>query len=70
MGLPVVISVRTPPKPKQKGANVSDSCYIGSIWQQPGGSQGIYVNASGKLRARPANNLRPEAGEFPIQARD
>ena len=27
------------------GANVSDSCYIGNIWQQPGGSQAVYVNA-------------------------
>jgi len=28
---------------------VSDSCYIGKVWQQPGGSQAVYVNASGKL---------------------
>jgi hypothetical protein len=34
------------------GANVSDSCYIGNIWQQPGGSQAVYVNASGKLGAQ------------------
>ena len=33
------------------GANVSDSCYIGNIWQQPGGSQAVYVNAAGKLGA-------------------
>ena len=34
------------------GANVSDSCYIGNIWQQPGGSQAVYVNSSGKLGAQ------------------
>jgi trimeric autotransporter adhesin len=33
------------------GANVSNSCYIGQIWQQPGGSQAVYVNADGKLGA-------------------
>jgi hypothetical protein len=33
------------------GADVDDSCYIGNIWQQPGGSQAVYVNASGKLGA-------------------
>ena len=33
------------------GANVSNSCYIGEIWQQPGGSQAVYVNADGKLGA-------------------
>jgi hypothetical protein len=33
------------------GANVSNSCYIGGIWQQPGGSQAVYVNANGKLGA-------------------
>jgi len=33
------------------GANVSNSCYIGGIWQQPGGSQAVYVNAGGKLGA-------------------
>jgi hypothetical protein len=31
------------------GADVDDSCYIGNIWQQTGGSQAVYVNASGKL---------------------
>jgi hypothetical protein len=31
------------------GANVSDSCYIGSIWNQPGGSQPVYINSDGKL---------------------
>jgi trimeric autotransporter adhesin len=31
------------------GAEVSNSCYIGNIWQQTGGSQAVYVNASGKL---------------------
>jgi uncharacterized coiled-coil protein SlyX len=34
------------------GANVSDSCYIGNIWNQPGGSQAVYVNAEGKLGAQ------------------
>ena len=34
------------------GANVSDSCYIGNVWQQPGGPQAVYVNASGKLGAQ------------------
>jgi hypothetical protein len=33
------------------GADVDDSCYIGNIWQQEGGSQAVYVNASGKLGA-------------------
>jgi Chaperone of endosialidase len=31
------------------GANVSDSCYIGNIWNQSGGSQAVYVNSDGKL---------------------
>ena len=34
------------------GANVNDSCYIGNVWQQPGGPQAVYVNASGKLGAQ------------------
>jgi hypothetical protein len=34
------------------GADVDDSCYIGNIWQQSGGSQAVYVNASGKLGAQ------------------
>jgi Chaperone of endosialidase len=34
------------------GANVSDSCYIGNIWDQPGGSQAVYVNSDGKLGAQ------------------
>ena len=33
------------------GVNVSASCYIGNIWSQPGGSQAVYVDASGKLGA-------------------
>jgi hypothetical protein len=33
------------------GDDVNNSCYIGSIWQQPGGSQAVYVNAQGKLGA-------------------
>ena len=28
---------------------MADSCYIGNVWQQPGGSQAVYVNAAGKL---------------------
>ena len=35
-----------------QGANVDDSCYIGNIWQQPGGSQQVFVNADGKLGAQ------------------
>ena len=31
------------------GANVSNSCYIGGIWSQPGGSQAVYINSDGKL---------------------
>ena len=34
------------------GANVSDSCYIGNMWNQPGGSQAVYVNSEGKLGAQ------------------
>lgn len=34
------------------GADVSDSCYIGNIFGQPGGSQAVYVNAAGKLGAQ------------------
>ncbi len=34
------------------GANRTNSCYIGNIWQQPGGSQAVYVNAAGKLGAQ------------------
>jgi len=33
------------------GAEVSDSCYIGNIWNQSGGSQPVYVNSDGKLGA-------------------
>jgi Chaperone of endosialidase len=33
------------------GENVSDSCYIGNIWGQSGGSQAVYVNSEGKLGA-------------------
>jgi hypothetical protein len=33
------------------GANVDNGCYIGNIWQQPGGSQAVYVNSDGKLGA-------------------
>jgi trimeric autotransporter adhesin len=31
------------------GQNVDNSCYIGNIWNQPGGSQAVYVNSDGKL---------------------
>jgi Chaperone of endosialidase len=31
------------------GSNVNNSCYIGNIWNQPGGSQPIYINSEGKL---------------------
>ncbi len=34
------------------GDNVSDSCYIGNIWAQPGGPQAVYVNSNGKLGAQ------------------
>jgi trimeric autotransporter adhesin len=34
------------------GADVNDSCYIGNIWTQPGGSQAVYVNSDGKLGAQ------------------
>jgi Chaperone of endosialidase len=33
------------------GTNTSNSCYIGKIWQQPGGSQAVYINEDGKLGA-------------------
>jgi Chaperone of endosialidase len=33
------------------GADVSNSCYIGNIWNQAGGSQAVYVNSEGKLGA-------------------
>jgi hypothetical protein len=41
-----VIAIGTP------GANVSESCYIANIWNRPGGSQAVYVNADGKLGAQ------------------
>jgi uncharacterized coiled-coil protein SlyX len=31
------------------GQDLAGSCYIGNIWAQPGGSQAVYVNSSGKL---------------------
>jgi Chaperone of endosialidase len=34
------------------GQNVDDSCYIGNIWNQPGGTQPVYVNSDGKLGAQ------------------
>jgi hypothetical protein len=46
------------------GANVSDSCFIGNIWSQPGGSQAVYINSDGKLGAQVSsrrfkNNIIP-----------
>jgi hypothetical protein len=34
------------------GANVDNSCYIGNIYNKPGGSQAVYVNSNGKLGAQ------------------
>src|SRR6266540_3745242 len=34
------------------GANVDNSCYIGNIYNEPGGSQAVYVNSQGKLGAQ------------------
>jgi hypothetical protein len=34
------------------GADVSNICYIGNIWQQSGGSQAVFVNSDGKLGAQ------------------
>jgi len=34
------------------GVNVVDSCFIGNIWTQPGGSQAVFVNSDGKLGAQ------------------
>src|SRR5205823_2820440 len=34
------------------GADVDNSCYISNIWNQPGGSQAVFVNADGKLGAQ------------------
>jgi Chaperone of endosialidase len=34
------------------GADASNGCYIGNIWNQPGGSQAVYVNSDGKLGAQ------------------
>jgi hypothetical protein len=31
------------------GVNASNSCFIGNIWNKPGGSQAVYVNSGGKL---------------------
>src|SRR4029077_6082929 len=52
------------------GTNVSDSCFVGNIWNQPGGSQAVYVNSDGKLGAQVSSrrfkeDIRPmdHAGE-------
>jgi hypothetical protein len=34
------------------GLNVDNSCFIGNIWAQPGGSQAVFVNSNGKLGAQ------------------
>ena len=34
------------------GQNASNSCYIGNIWNQSGGTQPVYVNSDGKLGAQ------------------
>jgi hypothetical protein len=34
------------------GADVNNSCYVKNIWNQPGGSQAVYVNSDGKLGAQ------------------
>jgi hypothetical protein len=34
------------------GADVDNSCYVGNIWAQPGGSQAVFVDANGKLGAQ------------------
>jgi Chaperone of endosialidase len=34
------------------GVNASNSCFIGNIWNQPGGSQAVYVNSDGRLGAQ------------------
>jgi len=34
------------------GGNVSNSCYIGNIWQEPAGGIQVYVNSDGKLGYR------------------
>jgi hypothetical protein len=46
------------------GADVGNSCYVGNIWQQSGGSQAVYVNSDGKLGAQVSSrrfkdNIKP-----------
>jgi trimeric autotransporter adhesin len=43
------------------GANVDNSCYVGNIWTQPGGSQAVFVNADGKLGAQVSSRRFKEA---------
>jgi trimeric autotransporter adhesin len=50
-----------------QGADVNNSCYIGNIWNQPGGSQAVYVNSDGKLglqvsSARYKDEIKPIEG--------
>src|SRR5262249_39573090 len=47
------------------GADVSNSCYIGNIWNQPGGSQAVYVNSDGKLGLQ-VSSLRFKDGIKPM----
>jgi trimeric autotransporter adhesin len=49
------------------GVDVNDSCFIGNIWTQPGGSQAVYVNSDGKLGAQVSSrrfkeNIQPMEG--------
>jgi trimeric autotransporter adhesin len=41
-----VICIGTP------GQNIANSCYIGSIFGEPGGAQAVFVNSEGKLGAQ------------------
>jgi hypothetical protein len=47
------------------GQNVDNSCYIGNIWNQPGGSQAVYVNSDGKLGAQ-VSSRRFKEGIKPV----
>ena len=48
------------------GVNISDSCFIGNIWNQTGGSQAVYVNSDGKLGAQ-VSSLRFKANIKPME---
>ncbi len=52
------------------GANVNNSCYIGNIGTQPGGTQAVYVNSEGKLGAqvrRSVLNKKSSAWKKPVK---